>query len=162
MPAEFPLSAGLHKAGIDIGEDVVSPYLWSRSIKHLDVVAMTHAHEDHMGGMSAVSTQFSSTRTLDRAPLRTVRNGEAFARPPSGCDITIRPSGRGAPFAFGGATFAVAGARARLRTESNTEERRFPGDAVEFGRTSFLLTGDMEKKIEEQLPLKVFCSMTMF
>src|ERR1019366_8468758 len=42
------------KPGIDVGEDVVSPYLWSRSIKHLDVVVMTHAHEDHMGGMSAV------------------------------------------------------------------------------------------------------------
>jgi competence protein ComEC len=33
----------------DIGEDVVSPYLWSRGIHRLDAVAITHAHSDHMG-----------------------------------------------------------------------------------------------------------------
>jgi competence protein ComEC len=39
---------------LDIGEDVVSPYLWSRGFQRLDIVALTHAHADHMGGMAAV------------------------------------------------------------------------------------------------------------
>jgi competence protein ComEC len=38
----------------DVGEEVVSPYLWSRQIRNLDIVALTHAHSDHMGGMPAV------------------------------------------------------------------------------------------------------------
>lgn len=38
----------------DIGEEIVAPYLWSRRIRTLDVVALTHAHSDHMGGMPAV------------------------------------------------------------------------------------------------------------
>jgi competence protein ComEC len=38
----------------DIGEEVVSPYLWSRQIRRLDIVALTHAHSDHMGGMPAI------------------------------------------------------------------------------------------------------------
>jgi competence protein ComEC len=42
----------------DVGEEVVSPYLWSRRFRHLDVLALSHAHSDHMGGMPAVMRNF--------------------------------------------------------------------------------------------------------
>ena len=42
----------------DIGEEVVSPALWARGIQHLDVVAISHAHSDHMGGVPAVLRNF--------------------------------------------------------------------------------------------------------
>ncbi len=42
----------------DVGEEVVSAYLWSRRIRRLDVVALSHAHSDHMGGMPAVLRNF--------------------------------------------------------------------------------------------------------
>jgi competence protein ComEC len=45
-------------SAFDVGEEVVSPYLWSRQIHRLDVVALTHAHSDHMGGMPAVLRNF--------------------------------------------------------------------------------------------------------
>ena len=44
----------------DIGEEVVSPALWARGIRHLDAVALSHAHSDHMGGLPAVLQQLSS------------------------------------------------------------------------------------------------------
>ena len=45
-------------ASFDVGEEVVSNYLWSRRIRRLDVVALSHAHSDHMGGMPAVLRNF--------------------------------------------------------------------------------------------------------
>lgn len=42
----------------DIGEQVVSTALWARGIRHLDVVALSHAHSDHMGGLPAVLRNF--------------------------------------------------------------------------------------------------------
>jgi competence protein ComEC len=49
---------GRRKPRMDIGEDVVSPYLWSRSIRRLDAVVTTHAHSDHVGGLDAVLRNF--------------------------------------------------------------------------------------------------------
>ncbi|HEX6496574.1 MAG TPA: ComEC/Rec2 family competence protein, partial [Acidobacteriaceae bacterium] len=45
-------------AAFDVGEEVVSPYLWSREVPRLDIVVLTHAHSDHMGGMAAVLRNF--------------------------------------------------------------------------------------------------------
>jgi competence protein ComEC len=44
--------------GIDPGEEAVSPYLWSRGFQKLDVVALTHAHQDHLGGLAAILENF--------------------------------------------------------------------------------------------------------
>lgn len=44
--------------GVDPGEDAVSPYLWSRGFHKLDVVALTHAHQDHLGGLTAILENF--------------------------------------------------------------------------------------------------------
>jgi competence protein ComEC len=42
----------------DIGEEVVSATLWARGIRHLDAVALSHAHSDHLGGLPAVLRNF--------------------------------------------------------------------------------------------------------
>ncbi|HET8924095.1 MAG TPA: DNA internalization-related competence protein ComEC/Rec2 [Candidatus Acidoferrum sp.] len=44
--------------GIDPGEEAVSPYLWSRGFQKLDVAALTHAHQDHLGGLTAILDNF--------------------------------------------------------------------------------------------------------
>jgi competence protein ComEC len=44
--------------GVDPGEEAVSTYLWSRGFQSIDVVALTHAHQDHLGGLVAVLENF--------------------------------------------------------------------------------------------------------
>ena len=51
-------SFGPASFGIDPGEEAVSPYLWSRGFRKLDVVALTHAHQDHLGGLTAILENF--------------------------------------------------------------------------------------------------------
>jgi competence protein ComEC len=138
------------KPGIDIGEDVVSPYLWSRSIRRLDIVAMTHAHEDHMGGMPAVLRNFRPRElwtgaTQDSPEWRAVR--ETAER----LHIKIRQMQRGAPFAFGGTTLQVLAPGPDYLPDTTPKNDDSLVMRIRFGSTSFLLTGDMEKKIEREL-----------
>jgi competence protein ComEC len=51
-------SVGPVHSEFDFGEDVVAPYLWSRGLERLDVVALTHAHGDHIGGLPHIIEDF--------------------------------------------------------------------------------------------------------
>jgi competence protein ComEC len=146
----IPSFGRTNKSGLDIGEEVVSPYLWSRSIQHLDIVAMTHAHEDHMGGMSAVLRNFRPRElwtgaTQDSPEWRSVRETAEHLH------ITIRHMQRGAPFAFGGTTLQVLAPGPDYAPDTTPKNDDSLVMRIRFGSTSFLLTGDMEKKIEREL-----------
>src|SRR6202044_2217013 len=55
----FPgMSRMARKPQIDVGEDVVSPYLWSRRIRRLDYAILSHGHSDHMAGLPAILDNF--------------------------------------------------------------------------------------------------------
>ena len=49
---------GGYRRGPDVGEEVVSPFLWSRGLKRLDVIVMTHADHDHIDGFHSVLQNF--------------------------------------------------------------------------------------------------------
>ncbi|MGD1071021.1 MAG: ComEC/Rec2 family competence protein [Bryobacteraceae bacterium] len=140
----------VRKAGIDIGEDVVSPYLWTRSIKRLDIVVMTHAHEDHMGGMSAVLKNFRP-RELWIGAVQESPEWVSVRDTARQLHIAILPMRQSAPFAFAGTTLHILAPVPDYLPEDKPKNDDSLVMQVKFGATSFLLAGDMEKKIEERL-----------
>ena len=49
---------GLMNSNFDIGERIVSPFLWKKGIKKIDYLVLTHAHPDHFLGLHAVVRNF--------------------------------------------------------------------------------------------------------
>ena len=54
----IPAFGRAQRSNLDIGEDVIAPYLWDRGIRRVDVIALSHEHEDHVGGLPALVADF--------------------------------------------------------------------------------------------------------
>jgi competence protein ComEC len=140
---------GGYRSGTDIGEEVVSPYLWSRGLKRVDVVALTHADHDHLDGLNAIIANFQVGefwigRDDNRPAVQRVL-AEARVR-----HIPIIHEFQGAERHWRGAQADV------LSPPSPETDRLSPNDAslvlrLADNQVRFLLTGDIEKRTEERL-----------
>ena len=141
---------GRARARLDIGEDVVSPYLWSRSIRRLDVVALSHAHEDHIGGLDAILRNFRVGElwvgAMPDSPAWDALRAAALEE-----RVNIHPLRRGAPFAFGGATVQTLAPGDDYEPSSTPRNNDSLALRLTYGRRSVLLTGDIERQVEAEL-----------
>jgi competence protein ComEC len=141
-------AGGMH-SGIDVGEEVVSPYLWSRGLKRIDVVALTHAHQDHLGGLAAILNNFRVRelwlgRNSDSGAFQAI---VALARERG---VRIVHHRQGDTFAWGAVSGKV------LWPEDLSEHETAKNDdslviRLTDGSQSILLPGDIERPSERQI-----------
>jgi len=133
---------------LDIGEDVVSPYLWSRGMHTLDAIAVTHPHADHIGGMKAVVANFHPRELwVGVGPENSEMDSLLQDAQRFGVQVVRREAGD--RFQVGGLDFRVlapASDAAALKTNDDSLVM-----TVRCGRTSALLEGDAEKQVEQRI-----------
>jgi competence protein ComEC len=137
--------------GIDPGEEAVSPYLWSRGFQKLDVVALTHAHQDHIGGLTAILENFHvGTLWIGReVESGALANMEKLAREQK---IPVLHEARGS-------TFAWDGVETQFLWPEIAPEEVGPAPKnndslvlrLKYGDRSIMLPGDAEKQAENSI-----------
>jgi competence protein ComEC len=122
----------------DAGARILSPFLRSRGVRRVDVLILTHPHEDHFGGASSLLDEFAVDEIWLPGDAALSAFGNAVARR---AGLAQRKYG-GELFAAGGAELSVRSAGSNgKRFDSNEQSLVLE---VRHGRLSVWMPGDVE------------------
>jgi competence protein ComEC len=134
----------------DIGEEVVSPVLWSRGIRHLDVVALSHAHSDHMGGLPTILRNFRPAELwVGNNPAIAAYNG--LLDEATTLHVKTRTLRAGDALSLGIAKINILAPFGDYQPGAEPNNNDSLVLHVAYGATSVMLEGDAEEPIEEAM-----------
>ena len=126
---------------------MVSPALWSRGIRRLDVVALSHAHSDHMGGLPAVLRNFHPGELwVGNNPPVDAYN--ALLREASGLHIQVRSLRAGDALSLGAAQVTSLPLWPAISRDPSRRTTIHWCCTWRMAETSVLLEGDAEAPVE--------------
>ncbi len=137
--------------GVDPGEEAVSPYLWSRGFQKLDVVALTHAHQDHLGGLTAILENFRVAQLWigREVSVPALVRLEELARERK---ISIEHELRGKSFRWDGVDGEFLWPEiAPEEVASSAKNNDSLVLLLRYGNETLLLPGDAEKEVEREI-----------
>jgi len=139
------------KPQIDIGEDVVSPYLWSRRIQHLDYAVLTHGHSDHMAGLSAILDNFHPRALWIGAEPKTPE-WQIVETHAKADQVKIVPLQRtAAPLSLGGTDIRVLAPSSDYVAGETAQNNDSLVLEITYKNKRVLLTGDAERLSEDDM-----------
>lgn len=139
---------------VDCGEsenaDTVIQTISDMGIETLDYAVITHAHSDHMGAMADVITEIGVENILLSQPCDDSSETATYESFMDAADA----SGANIILAQPDYTFTVGYAQCTVLAPSEVSSNENNNSIVmhvSAGETSFLLTGDAEKKVEKEI-----------
>lgn len=135
----------------NIGETVVSNFLWEKGYDKIDYLLPTHADTDHIQGLTDVARNFKIDAAL---VARTPTQDEDFAdfyKILEKKRIGLTKFGRGDVLTFGDVKIEVLSPEKVENINTNWDNNQSTVLRISYGETTFLLTGDIEKETEREL-----------
>ncbi len=137
-------------AAFDVGEEVVAPYLWSRRIRRLDTLVLSHAHSDHMGGMPAVLRDLRPRELWVSLPAH-ANAFNALLDEAKSLGVPVRFLHAGQSFPWGEQQIDVLAPEPSYTNPNAPKNDDSLVLRVRLGRASVLLEGDAEAPSEQAM-----------
>ena len=131
---------------VDDGSLIVS-YLQSQGVEQLEYVFCSHAHEDHVGGLAAALAYFPAYHVYSPVTEASTKCFKDFVKYTQQQGLQVEVPAVGTTWPLGSASVTMLGPVAQYSDTNDTSIVL----RIEYGSTSFLLTGDMEKTAETDL-----------